>query len=79
MNLMHSDLGSREMGGLGEVVLALLGGSPSGAVEPDPFTLVATGTRSLVSYYFCPVLIFLSSLKCSTQNWRLGNVFTGIK
>lgn len=58
MNLLYSDLGSREMGGLGEMVLALLGGSLSGAVELDPFTLVAAGTRSLVSYYFALFLFF---------------------
>lgn len=58
MNLMYSDLCSGEMGGLGEVVLTLLGGSHSGAVEPDTFTLVTKGTRSLVSYYFALLLFF---------------------
>lgn len=56
MNLMYSDLCSGEMGGL--VVFALLGGSRLGAVEHDPFTLVAKRTRSLVSYYFALLLFF---------------------
>lgn len=74
MNLMYSDLCSGEMGGLAEVVFALLGGSRLGAVEHDPFTLVAKRTRSLVSYYFA-LLLFSLLLKVQYSKLETWSYF----